>query len=149
MVLLGKDLFQFKENIQVCKGIDYRNMATRSGADTSNLAIKWNYFFFKTETLLWPRRMPLMKFVWEEKQELYFLLFLQQLFVNSASDICSEVGAYLSYLQEIICYKLRVLISLICIKLFVTKSECIFLLFALISTLWSCWDLWGFNTTPD
>jgi len=75
--------------------------------------------------------------------------FLQQLFVNSASDICSEVGAYLSYLQEIICYKLRVLISLICIKLFVTKSECIFLLFALISTRWSCWDLWAFNTTPD
>ena len=68
---------------------------------------------------------------------------------DSASDICSEVGAYLSYLQEIICYKLRVLISLICIKLFVKKSECIFLLFALISTRWSCWDLWAFNTTPD
>ena len=78
-----------------------------------------------------------------------FFPFLQQLFVNSASDICSGVGAYLSYLQEIICYKLRVLISLICIKLFVKKSECIFLLFALISTRWSCWDLWAFNTTPD
>ena len=148
MVLLGKDLFQFKENIQVCKGIDYRNMATRSGADTSNLAIRWNYFSSKLRLCYGQEECHWWKFE-KKKQELYFLLFLQQLFVNSASDICSEVGAYLSYLQEIICYKLRVLISLICIKLFVTKSECIFLLFALISTRWSCWDLWAFNTTPD